>query len=706
MAPNDHERRKAAKQQRRVARKAQAQGGEAAHAERTDWAKSTVRVLLADGLTTSGLDHMRAGLPAGSRTVLARGLLAAVLALDHDEVDLADTWKFAPSLTYMFGPDAVRQALAALEPTKPDPIWLLLASALEPPDDPGATPKPADAELAEAIAPAAAALALGEVMGEIMGNDAPACLALLLGIPRDERATLATLVLGQLAPAARQEFAVFGLLAPTLGQAVRAVLASDLARNRKPAQLSFLASLGEAALGPGLLVFVRRLLMRSGWAPQAASNTPLAADPRAWPVTQVLASARDATGSQGTYLLRQRGKGRFAFISVIENTGRGAVDAAVAFDLDADECHELVRDLGTRGVKVVGLTPALAAERMEAAIARCRALGHPLPYDLAWGEGLLDGAATAGAAASPRRTAPPAAALAQTWVLLHTTETAGLRVAAPDSAAAAAFLEMATGLLRTLEAGKRSRGGKLVFPPEIGPELRFYHQLKIAPATQVALTRLAAGHGPAAFDDARRRAWQAALVTAGRAFAAEDRPQLAGLAAEAAAALDPNSGVAIADQPFVLAAMAISVFDHMRTLLSTPPARSAAASPAEPAAPAAAAPASPGFMAFADGVFAALPMGWPPADYRAALLAVGAVWNAGVDGRTMGPALEAARAALGGLLARAEARERKAAQAALEALPARWALEFAGARLRVLDVRTRRDGLAVKIDLVLEEVRG
>ena len=676
---------------------------------RAGWADSTARMLLDDGMTTSGLNYARAAMPGRERTALARELVKAFLALDLSEIDPADVWKFAPSLTYLFGIDVTREVLKALEPAQPSPVWLLLMAALEPPEDPAATPEQADTELAEALETETAAL-----VGE-MGEEVSTSLELLLSVPRDHRATLAVMVLGQLAPAARQELAVLGLLAPTLGQATRGAMAADLARDRDPARLSFLATLDEATLGSGLLALVRRLLMRAGWAPGREVAAAFAGDPRTWPVTQVLESSRDGTGSQGTYLVRRRGDGRFAFIGVIENASRGAVDGVTAFDLSRTELRDLLDDLASRSIREARLSPALAAARMDAALARCRALGHPLPFVLAAGEGLLAGAATAKAAPAPTppasgssppraATAPaprPPAALPQTWILLHTTETAGLRVAASDSAAAAAYLEAAAALVRTLEAGKRSRGGKLSFPPEFLPELRFWHKLKIAPATLQALTRLAATHADAVFDAPRRRAWQAAMADAARGFAGDERPLLAGLATDAAAALDPASGVAMAEQPFVHAAMALSLFAHLQVQAAGAQERARASLAAGPPS---GAPAGPGFMGFAGAVFAALPMEWPPADYRIALLAIGEVWNAGVGGKPMGGAMAAARVALGKLLADARPAERRTVVAALEALPARWALEFAGDRRRLHDVRTSRAGVEVKIDLVFEEV--
>jgi len=277
-----------------------------------------------------------------------------------------------------------------------------------------------------------------------------------------------------------------------------------------------------------------------------------------------------------------------------------------------------------------------------------------------------------------------------------------------------------------------------VYPPEVGRELRFEHRPKLAPATAQAVRHLAAAHAPAVFDDARRGAWGASMAAAGRVFAADGRPALAGLAAAAAEALDPASGVAIAQQPFVLAAMALSLFDHANAQAHghapgcihadghahghAPGCPHAEAAPGQ--APASASPhqvakatqasatarqaakATQGFMPFADPLFAALPLGWPPADYRAALLVVAGIWNAGVAGEPMGPAMAVARPALERLLAQASAADRRTALAALADLPGRWALTFAGARLRVVDVRARRKGLELAIELVCEDVEG
>jgi hypothetical protein len=314
-------------------------------------------------------------------------------------------------------------------------------AALEPPDDPAAEPELSDGR-PDAVLDAA-------VRGLARLEDASEGLEAAMFVPRVLRAPLFARLLPRLAPAVRQELALIGLLVPSLGGAARAVLAAALVKDGEPAALAFLASLDAATLGAGLLTVVRRQLMRAGWAPGAQAPVPLAGDPRAWPVVQVLASRLDGWGSQGTYLVRSRGAGRFAVLGVVDNEDRGAVDGACAFDLDAEELAEAIEDLMTRGIRVADLAPAAAIARMRASIARCRALDQPLPLPVVLGEALLAGAEAAPRpvpatrAATPR---PPAAraeavppALVHSDALLHTKETAGLRLTAADSPAAAAL---------------------------------------------------------------------------------------------------------------------------------------------------------------------------------------------------------------------------------------------------------------------------
>lgn len=717
MPPLDPGRRKAQAAQRR-----KAQAAQEAPDDTGGWAYTQVSNLLEDGLTTDGLDWTREHVPPGPPATRATQLFAAFLKRDllGPALDLApgDIWKIAPSLTYLFGPAAARAGFAALPVGLGGQAQLLLEAAYELPPADEAEPVPPSR--GDAATAAEGFLALGVELPA----DPFDCLELALGIPGELRALVATAALSQLAPDARGLFAAIGLRTPALGPATRAALARELAQ--APAGLAFLASLDHAALGSGLLAYVRRLLMKAGWSPTAAAR-PLAGDPRAWPALDALASKRDGAGSQMLYLVRERAPGLYIFLGVVENTRRGAVDGSCGFDLDADGLRELRDFLADVGA-TTRLAPADVAARMTGAIARSRALGHPLPYEVAMGEALLAGVAQAPAPARPggvaepqaptakrpggvaapqapvaspaglKRLPAPPAALAESAALLHTHETAGLRLTAADGPAARAYLDQALALARKLEAGKRSRGGKVAFPAAIERELTFRNRMTVAPATLQALLRLAADQAEAVFDAPRRAAWRSGLEAAQAAFARSARPALAELAAAAAGALDPASPVPLAAQPFVLQALALSLFAHSA-------AAPADATPAPAPTPAGRppGPASHDFLLFVHPLLEALPPDWPADMVRQVLLGLADVWNAGVAGQPLDGPLVLAKLLVGGLLMRAP-RHRRRVQAALDALPACLALGAGGRRDWLADVQVAGAHPSWQIELVFDTV--
>lgn len=764
MSQGDRGRRKAAKAQRRDARLQKERQAKAARSERGAWADREVRMLLEDGMTTSGIDLARHGLPAGSKATLAREMLLAFLDLDLSEIEPADIWKFAPTLSYLFGPEVARQVVnqLAASPRMPDPALMLLETAVEPPEDPAAEPPAAAPHPALPEAPP-----LFEQLAALADTDPLEALTVAFATPRPQRGAIVAQLLATLTPGENTRgFLALGVLTPALGAEVRARLIDALAREAHPAGLAFLADLGEDELGPGLHAYARRQLMRVGWTPPATQPPPIAASPLAWPVVHVFESKVDGTGSQGTYLVRQRGAAHFALYGVIANDRRGAVDGIGAEDLDAHELAQTLAHWQSAGVRPTSLTPARAAARMAEAIARGEALGHPLPYEVALYRSLLAGVSRQAAparAARSARSAPASPDLAHTPAVLHTVAGQALRMACTDSPPARDFIHGAQALLQQLEAGRRSRGSKPAFPPELMRGLDRPYRLVAAPDSIKLLGEFAARHAEAVFTPALRTAWQAQLAACARTFAQSERPALAALAEAAAGAIAPGSGVPIGAQPLAIAALVRSVFgghhghhggdghqgqgghpgedgypgedghhgenghhgpaahhsdpgDHARAMPQPQPGQPGHRPPQpapRPASSGAAAPhsaarsgadaraeATGGLMAFAAPYFDALPFNRPAAYYRRAMLPVIALWNAGAASWPMGEVLARARAAAELLLEDEKPALRKAVLAALDTLPGRWATDFAGERRQVAEVRARRRGHDVVLEVV------
>jgi hypothetical protein len=179
-------------------------------------------------------------------------------------------------------------------------------------------------------------------------------------------------------------------------------------------------------------------------------------------------------------------------------------------------------------------------------------------------------------------------------------------------------------------------------------------------------------------------------------FEADDRPHLAALAATAAWAIAPDSGVPLSEQPFVVDMLMRSAFAGSGSGVSLP-----VETPPEPL-PAGETSISGPFVSFLSPLLEVLPDGAPLPAYQAAAELGMVAWNAAIAGREELAALNQPLDALANALRLARGVDPLAIAHAASGLYGRKRKYFGGDRRVIKQVWTRFEGGELKIKVQAE----
>jgi hypothetical protein len=393
MTERDRQRREDAKRRRREARKQMERTVGTARTQGSIWASDAVKAWLDAGWQSTVLERAAQTIPFGvGKAAVAHEFLRAMMRWDaFPNIATEEAWRVGSALAYLAGLEHARAAVAkaALKAGEAAETLYWVANSLEPLVEDAATDSILTAELV--LFPPAhvreVLLASSPGARRFLGG-----IKLILATTNETKCGLAATLLEQFPGADdRRAFAAIGVLTPTLGRSVRAMMIEALAREAHPAGLAFLAAVDAEVLGLGLQTLARRALMRAGWAPMAAPVEAINGVPLWWPIEHATALPSFGSGYQGVFLVRRQAPQRFAFFGVVTHEIRGAVEGLAALDLDSAALARIMADAGASRADALPMAPARAVQLILQAIKRTEQLGHPLPFEVAHNQYLLGG---------------------------------------------------------------------------------------------------------------------------------------------------------------------------------------------------------------------------------------------------------------------------------------------------------------------------
>lgn len=242
--------------------------------------------------------------------------------------------------------------------------------------------------------------------------------------------------------------------------------------------------------------------------------------PLDWPVASCFATVPDGRGSQAIYLFRRRPDRSFVMVGAVVNDGRGIVDGLAHPEMSASEQKAMIARIkaDAPGTTEVPLEYAIARIREGIALTETKHL--PLPFDFQIDRYLLAGLWHE----PPIDVATQVARMAANPALTPTDEL------------------LADPVCRSHFFVNDGTHGTPGFFKAILPKIRKHGAIDPSVLNQWA---------ESIFDAPMRRLWKGRLEQLAYLFSLKQQTQKAKLAATAALALDPESRVPLADQPWV-----------------------------------------------------------------------------------------------------------------------------------------------------------
>jgi hypothetical protein len=277
-------------------------------------------------------------------------------------------------------------------------------------------------------------------------------------------------------------------------------------------------------------------------ADEARGPCPVEALGLGWPVVAAYASFPDGSGSQGLSVVRRRPDGRLAFGSAVVNDWRGVAEGMGVPQIAPAELDELLTSLHESS-GLVQVPAAYVAGRLEQGLAWTDERGLPLPFMLRlhWHmfQGLpaapeLDLADAVARWANPKDLAATEA-LADEPFFVH-----AWYYDDGGPPAVRAFFQASRDLLVPKPGRRKGQLAMLAMAMQV---------LEPDPAAEAALARLISRSLDAFFDEEARRRWADRLAQVAYLYHQAGQPKLGRLAATAARALAPDSGVPLTKQP-------------------------------------------------------------------------------------------------------------------------------------------------------------
>ena len=394
------------------------------------------------------------------------------------------------------------------------------------------------------------------------GPNAEVYLAIALGtLPSPTRIPVADWLLDHLSSRERRLFGALALMAP-VGTALRVHLARGFAHGGPEAQellerLSeeeLSASEREAARRPTLAEHVRSL-----------KRPPLSDLPFDWPAEEAWVTPPDASGVQGLILVRRQAPGRFALFSTVLTPILGFVQSFGAPGLTRADVNGMLDEMRDSGMLLVSMPPEYVLTRIRDGMRRAQERGLPLSFDFQawryllaglWSLPAIDIAAQVKAWADPSR-------LAETDLILGDEMIEGMALANDGTRGTEPFFAESGPLLDTArEVEPKPRKVKAA---DLDPMLGEILALPFSAAVLKKLDAVIDRHVEAIATLDERRFWRDLLVQYAYLYANFDLTGLRTLCATAAWALDPVSGIPIAEQPFWRELLRQSAFeDHLK----------------------------------------------------------------------------------------------------------------------------------------------
>jgi hypothetical protein len=406
----------------------------------------------------------------------------------------------------------------------------------------------------KAQAPALKSILTSDAMGPTALNQ------VLLEMPAVLRSPMVAAILGLDRPTkALLAFAALALLFPFDGDTKRHVLAWMAAKGGPEAQ-AFLAGLPKTAVDAPTMALVCKAVKRLGESTGIAAKG-IAGIPIRWPVIDAFASPVDGQGSQGLYLVRQISSRKVALVGAVCNDRRGIAEGIAVPGCRLSDLREMVANLSqSEGVDLVAVPPEYIVHRIQAGIDQARDLQLPLPMSFQTGRYLLAGLPVVGEVdvMEAAREWADSTMLPDTHYLLHTKAGAAWYVGEEDGLTPS-FFASAERALKRMPPQKAS----LQVPMAIANEADDPDGLLLWLQREEFLAKEVAAEVAHHFTPEVRRLWSQRLAEMAFWFDQDGRATMGDLAATAAVAMAPDSGVPLADQPLPAAMLRLSVLSHL-----------------------------------------------------------------------------------------------------------------------------------------------
>jgi hypothetical protein len=513
-------------------------------------AKAAIDELLLQDFATGAQLTVMAGLAASPSGPLATALLKAFgVAASHASLTAREFTVFAGFLILATSADHAHAAMAAAFDGTAE--HLFLADQLGLPLA-GNAPAETVSAFVGKMTPNMAAIISADPQGPVALNQT------LLELPAVLRAPLIAAMLQEgRTTKAKTAFAALALLFPFDGATKRHALDWLVAKGGDDAS-AFLAGVPGNAVDKTTKALISKA--KKGMGPlTAAPAKDLPCVPIHWPVVDAFATPVDGQGSQGLYLVRQISARRVALIGAVCNDVRGLADGLNLPSTSLGDLREMVDALSEDGVDLVPVPAEYVIQRVQAGIEQARARQLPLPMAVQAGLYLLAGVPAAEpvdvmAAAGEWA---DAAMLPETHFILHTRACSAWYFTEEDGVSAK-FFAAADKAMAKLAPQQH----ELQVPLAISQEADEPDGLLLWLHLEGFLAKEVAAEVDRLFTAERRRRWSQRLAEMAFWFDQDGRGTMGDLAATAAVALAPESGVALADQPLLAAMLRLSAVYH------------------------------------------------------------------------------------------------------------------------------------------------